>query len=59
VHFSFGARDLSGFQKPDRSAPNLKYTRQPPVTIEDGYRILQIIDAAYESSRTGRRIALA
>ncbi|NJN46714.1 MAG: hypothetical protein HC808_09795 [Candidatus Competibacteraceae bacterium] len=28
------------------------------VSIEDGYRVLQIIDAAYESSRTGRRIAL-
>ena len=32
---------------------------QPLVTIEDGYRILQIIDAAYESSRTGRRVELA
>lgn len=32
---------------------------QPPMTIEDGYRILQIIDAAYASSRTGRRVELA
>lgn len=31
---------------------------RPPVTIDDGYQILQIIDAAYESSRTGRRIVL-
>lgn len=31
---------------------------RPPVTIDDGYRVLQIIDAAYESSRTGRRIDL-
>ena len=31
---------------------------RPPVTIDDGYQILQIIDAAYESSRTGRRIEL-
>lgn len=31
----------------------------PPVSIADGYRLLQIIEAAYESSRTGRRIALA
>ncbi len=30
----------------------------PPVTLDDGYRVLQIIDAAYESSRTGRRIDL-
>jgi predicted dehydrogenase len=28
------------------------------VSIEDGYRVLQLIDAAYESSRTGRRIEL-
>jgi len=27
MYFSFEARDLSGFQKPDRSAPNLKCTR--------------------------------
>lgn len=31
---------------------------KPPVTIDDAYRVLQIIDAAYESSRSGRRIAL-
>jgi len=31
---------------------------RPPVSIDDGYRVLQIIDAAYESSRTGRRIDL-
>ncbi|MCE7988017.1 MAG: gfo/Idh/MocA family oxidoreductase [Caldilinea sp. CFX5] len=31
----------------------------PPVSIADGYRILQIIDAAYESSRTGQRVILA
>jgi len=31
---------------------------RPLVSIEDGYRLLQIIDAAYESSRTGRRIEL-
>ena len=28
------------------------------VTIHDAYRIMQIIDASYESSRTGRRIEL-
>lgn len=32
---------------------------RPPVSINDGHRILQIIDAAYESSRTGRRVSLA
>lgn len=31
---------------------------RPLVSIEDGYQILQIIDAAYESSRTGQRITL-
>ncbi len=31
---------------------------KPVVSLEDGYRILQIIDAAYESSRTGRRVVL-
>jgi predicted dehydrogenase len=29
------------------------------VTIEDAYQVLQIIDAAYESSRSGRRIELS
>jgi predicted dehydrogenase len=28
------------------------------VTLEDAYQVLQIIDAAYESSRSGRRIEL-
>lgn len=32
---------------------------RPVVDLADGYRVLQIIDAAYESSRTGRRVALA
>ncbi|MEZ4865066.1 MAG: Gfo/Idh/MocA family oxidoreductase [Caldilineaceae bacterium] len=32
---------------------------RPPVNLDDGYRILQIIDAAYESSRTGQRVTLA
>ena len=31
---------------------------RPLVSIEDGYQILQIIDAAYASSRTGQRITL-
>ncbi len=31
---------------------------RPLVSLEDGYRVLQIINAAYESSRTGRRIEL-
>lgn len=31
---------------------------RPPVSVEDGHRILQIIDAAYESSRTGRRVSI-
>jgi predicted dehydrogenase len=32
---------------------------QPPlVDGQAGYRVLQIIDAAYESSRTGRRVEL-
>ncbi|CAN5637738.1 N/A [soil metagenome] len=30
----------------------------PPLTLEDGYRVLQIIDAAYTSSREGRRVTL-
>jgi predicted dehydrogenase len=32
---------------------------RPPVTLEDGYRLLQIIEAAYESSHTGQRVILA
>lgn len=32
---------------------------RPPVNLDDGHRILQIIDAAYESSRTGRRVTLS
>lgn len=32
---------------------------RPPVSIDEGYRVLQIIDAAYESSLTGRRVELA
>jgi predicted dehydrogenase len=31
---------------------------QTPVSLEDGYRVLQIIDAAYESSQSGRRVVL-
>lgn len=31
---------------------------RPSVSLDDGHRILQIIDAAYESSRTGRRVVL-
>ena len=31
---------------------------RPLVSIEDGYQILQMIDAAYASTRTGRRIDL-
>ena len=31
---------------------------RPLVSIEDGYQILQIIDAAYASSRSGQRITL-
>lgn len=32
--------------------------KRPLVSIEDGHQILKIIDAAYESSRIGRRIEL-
>lgn len=31
---------------------------RPLVSIEDGYQLLRIIEAAYEASRTGQRIAL-
>lgn len=31
---------------------------RPLVDLEDGYRVLQIIDVAYESSQTGRRVVL-
>lgn len=31
---------------------------QPVVSLADGQRILQLIDAAYESSQTGRRVTL-
>lgn len=35
-------------------------TGSPPlVTLEDGHHVLEIIDAAYESARTGRRVELA
>ena len=33
-------------------------TAKAVVSIEDAYQILQIIDAAYESSQTGRRVVL-
>lgn len=36
----------------------IRQSGQPPVSLEDGYRILQIIDAAYESSREGRRVGI-
>ena len=32
--------------------------RQPQVTALDGFRCLQIIDAAYESSKTGQRVEI-
>jgi UDP-N-acetylglucosamine 3-dehydrogenase len=31
---------------------------QPAVTAEDGWRVLKVIDAAYESARTGQRVDL-
>ncbi|MYH62662.1 MAG: hypothetical protein F4148_13220 [Caldilineaceae bacterium SB0675_bin_29] len=31
---------------------------KPVVSIDDAHHILQIFDAAYESSRTGRRIEI-
>jgi predicted dehydrogenase len=31
--------------------------REPAVTVEDALRTLQVIEACYESSRTGRRVA--
>ncbi|HXX37089.1 MAG TPA: Gfo/Idh/MocA family oxidoreductase [bacterium] len=32
--------------------------RHPPVTATDGYRVVQLVDAAYESARTGSRVTL-
>ncbi len=31
---------------------------RPPVNIDDAYQVLRIIDASYESSRSGRRVEL-
>jgi predicted dehydrogenase len=36
----------------------IREDRQPAVTAEDAFRVLQVIDAAYESSHTGRRVEL-
>jgi predicted dehydrogenase len=36
----------------------LQTGEQSPLTLEDGYRVLQIIDAAYTSSREGRRVVV-
>ena len=30
----------------------------PPVTAQDGYRVAQVVDAAYESARTGRTVLI-
>jgi predicted dehydrogenase len=30
--------------------------REPALTVEDGLHVLQFIEAAYESGRTGRRV---
>ena len=32
--------------------------REPPVTGEDGLRVLEIIDAVFESGRSGSPVAL-
>ena len=36
----------------------VRENERPLVSAEDARRVLQIIDAAYESSRTGRRVQL-
>lgn len=33
----------------------MRANADPPVTVQDALRVLEVIDAAYESSRTGRR----
>ncbi len=32
---------------------------RPAVTLEDALRVLEVVDAAHESARTGRRVTLA
>jgi predicted dehydrogenase len=36
----------------------IAYDEPEPVTASDGVRVMQVIDAAFESQKTGRRIAL-
>ena len=36
----------------------LKEGRQPPITGEDGLKVLQIIDSVFDSGRTGAPITL-
>ena len=36
----------------------IRTSARPPVNLDDGHRILRLIDAAYESSRTGQRVVL-
>jgi predicted dehydrogenase len=36
----------------------IRHGGQTSVSIEDAYRVMQVIDAAYESSRSGRRVEL-
>jgi predicted dehydrogenase len=45
-HFEF----LQGF------IGDIQANREPAVTVEDALHVLQLIDAAYESARTGRRV---
>ena len=36
----------------------VRYDKQPLVTGEDGRAVLEVIFAAYESARTGRKVEL-
>jgi predicted dehydrogenase len=49
---SFGLRFVQDFVRAAQSGG------APPVTGEDALRVMRVIEAAYESSRTGRRVDL-
>ena len=48
--------DIGGFWR--ELVVALERRSQPPVTVADGVRCLAVLDAARESARTGRTVAV-
>ena len=57
--FSGYGRSLWMFDLVQRFVDGIKANRPPELTVDDALHILQLIEAAYESSRTGRRVEVA